>query len=35
MESIDKAEPGDPKSSLARSPYLSEEVVEKLNEGIS
>ncbi|CAL8469220.1 g8761 [Coccomyxa elongata] len=35
MEQIEKAEIGNPKTPLNKTPFLSEEVVEKLNEGIA
>ncbi len=34
MEKIEKAEIGNPKTPIARSPYLSDKVVNEINEGI-
>ncbi|EIE21121.1 ferritin-like protein [Coccomyxa subellipsoidea C-169] len=34
MENIEKAEVGNPKTPIARSPYLSDKVVNEINEGI-
>ena len=35
MEQLEKAEIGNPKTPLNKTPYLSDDIVEKLNEGIS
>ncbi len=35
MEQIEKAEIGNPKTPLNKTPFLSDEIVDKLNEGIA
>ena len=35
MEQLEKAEIGNPKTPLLKTPYLSDEIVDGINEGIS
>lgn len=35
MEELEKAKPGDPKCSHARSEYFTDDICEKINEAIS